>query len=100
MSIFLVRTSQSHLIFWPHDLRIQVENQFFKVHRYFLVQESDVFKWMFACPAGSSDPDGFSDARAIPLPGVTCAEMEALQDFFLHECVFAFLLAWRYVVNI
>ncbi|KAJ6625180.1 hypothetical protein B0H10DRAFT_1640735, partial [Mycena sp. CBHHK59/15] len=64
----------------------QVETQLFKIHRHFLVKESDVFRWMFLCPPGSSDPDGASDARAIPLPGVTTAELEALLDFFYTEC--------------
>ncbi|KAJ6625177.1 hypothetical protein B0H10DRAFT_1942763 [Mycena sp. CBHHK59/15] len=64
-----------------------VENQLFKIHRHFLVKESDVFRWMFLCPPGSSDPDGASDVRAIPLPGVTAAELEALLDFFYTECV-------------
>ncbi|KAJ6625156.1 hypothetical protein B0H10DRAFT_2212167 [Mycena sp. CBHHK59/15] len=62
-----------------------VENELFKIHRHFLVKESDIFRWMFLCPPGSSDPDGASDVRAIPLPGVTAAELEALLDFFYTE---------------
>ncbi|KAJ7111402.1 hypothetical protein C8R44DRAFT_985525 [Mycena epipterygia] len=62
-----------------------VGNQLFKVHRHFLVTESEVFRWMFACPPGGSDPDGFCDERAIPLPGVACVEFEALLDFFYTE---------------
>ncbi|KAJ7448245.1 hypothetical protein B0H11DRAFT_1629075, partial [Mycena galericulata] len=57
----------------------------FKVHRHFLVKESDVFKWMFLCPAGSNDPDGFRPESAIPLPGVTAAEFESLLDYFYDE---------------
>ncbi|KAJ7023462.1 hypothetical protein C8F04DRAFT_1240185 [Mycena alexandri] len=62
-----------------------VGNQRFKVHRYFLIKESQVFQWMFACPPGSSDPDGGSDDRAIPVPGVTPFEFENLLDFFYTE---------------
>ncbi|KAJ6625176.1 hypothetical protein B0H10DRAFT_2003958 [Mycena sp. CBHHK59/15] len=61
-----------------------VENQLFKIHRHFLVKESDVFRRMFHCPPGSS---GSSNARVIPLPGVTAEELEALLDFFYTECV-------------
>ncbi|KAJ6588112.1 hypothetical protein B0H19DRAFT_922518, partial [Mycena capillaripes] len=57
----------------------------FKIHRHFLRKESEVFNWMFACPPGANDPDGGSDECAIPLPGVTPAEFEALLDFFYDE---------------
>ncbi|KAJ7878119.1 hypothetical protein B0H14DRAFT_2342110 [Mycena olivaceomarginata] len=62
-----------------------VGNRLFKVHRHFLVKESEVFHWMFACPSGSSGPDGFSDDRAIPLLGVTPVEFGALLDYFYEE---------------
>ncbi|KAJ7178196.1 hypothetical protein C8R46DRAFT_1346416 [Mycena filopes] len=62
-----------------------VGNQRFKVHRYFLMKESQVFNWMFACPPGGAEPDGCSDERAIPLPGVTSVEFERLLDFFYTE---------------
>ncbi|KAJ7243590.1 hypothetical protein B0H12DRAFT_1022919 [Mycena haematopus] len=62
-----------------------VGNQHFKVHRYYLRKESEVFNWMFACPPGADSPDGCSDERAIPLPGVTPPEFEALCDFFYEE---------------
>ncbi|KAJ7450818.1 hypothetical protein FB451DRAFT_1410140 [Mycena latifolia] len=60
-------------------------NRLFKVHRHFLVQESPVFECMFLCPSGGSDPDGFSNERAIPLHGVTAIEFETLLDFFYTE---------------
>ncbi|KAF8189180.1 hypothetical protein K438DRAFT_1722310 [Mycena galopus ATCC 62051] len=62
-----------------------VGDQRFRVHRYHLRKESEVFNWMFACPPGADNPDGCSDERAIPLPGVTPAEFEALLDFFYEE---------------
>ncbi|KAJ7676326.1 hypothetical protein B0H14DRAFT_3684752, partial [Mycena olivaceomarginata] len=63
----------------------QAGNQLFKIHRHFLEKESEVFHYMFICPSGPSGPDGFSNERAIPLPGVTAAEFEALLDFFYTE---------------
>ncbi|KAJ6552236.1 hypothetical protein DFH09DRAFT_1167431 [Mycena vulgaris] len=78
-------------------------NQLFKVHRHFLAEESEVFKWMFMCPPGSSAPDGISDERAIPLPGVTAVEFKALLDFFYtekfqrHEAV---MQEWIYLLAI
>ncbi|KAJ7092814.1 hypothetical protein B0H15DRAFT_832572 [Mycena belliarum] len=62
-----------------------VENQLFKVHRHFLVEESEVFKWMFVCPSGGSEPEGHSNERPIPLPGVHAVELETLLDFFYTE---------------
>ena len=66
----------------PLSLYLQVENQLFKVHRHFLIRESPVFQWMFACPPRQDGPDGVSDQRPIPLPGVLSREFEALLDFF------------------
>lgn len=64
------------------SLYLQVENQLFKVHRHFLIRESPVFQWMFACPPRPDGPDGVNDQRPIPLPGVLSREFEALLDFF------------------
>jgi len=66
----------------PLSLYLQVENQLFKVHRHFLIRESPVFQWMFACPPRPDGPDGVSDQCPIPLPGVLSREFEALLDFF------------------
>ncbi|KAF7366904.1 BTB domain-containing protein [Mycena sanguinolenta] len=62
-----------------------VGNQGFRVHRYYLRTESDIFNLMFLCPPGADGPDGCSDERAIPLPDVAPAEFEALCDFFYDE---------------
>ncbi|KAJ6453586.1 hypothetical protein C8R45DRAFT_1039117 [Mycena sanguinolenta] len=62
-----------------------VENQHFRVHRYYLRKESDHFNWMFLSPPPADGPDGYSDERAIPVPEVTLAEFEALCDFFYEE---------------
>ncbi|KAF5380125.1 hypothetical protein D9615_006288 [Tricholomella constricta] len=61
-----------------------VENTLFKVHRHFLIQESEVFRWMFACPPRLDGPEGMDDNKPIPLPGVLRREFERLLDFFYH----------------
>ncbi|KAJ7059164.1 hypothetical protein C8F01DRAFT_1026476 [Mycena amicta] len=63
----------------------QVDDQLFKIHRHFLVKESDIFQMMFLCPPGPEGPDGSDDKRPIPLHGVTVSEFEALLDFFYTE---------------
>ncbi|KAF7291419.1 BTB domain-containing protein [Mycena indigotica] len=65
----------------------QVETQLFKIHRHFLVKESEVFNTMFQCPPGpgAETPDGADDAHPILTPGVTVAEFEALLDFFYTD---------------
>ncbi len=63
-----------------------MENQLFKVHRYYFVEGSEVFRGMFACPSPegerSQDPEGVCDEHPIPLPGVTVREFETLLEFF------------------
>ncbi|KAF5379987.1 hypothetical protein D9615_006273 [Tricholomella constricta] len=61
-----------------------VENTLFKVHRHFLIQESEVFRGMFACPPRPDGPEGMDDKKPIPLPGVLRREFERLLDFFYH----------------
>ncbi|KAJ3511810.1 hypothetical protein NLJ89_g3881 [Agrocybe chaxingu] len=63
----------------------KVENNLYKVHQYFLIRESIVFKTMFDCANPPRGQDGRSDERSIYLPEVTCAEFEALLDFFYDE---------------
>lgn len=57
----------------------QVQNHLFKVHRYFLTQESKFFETMFSLPLGADDSEA---DKTIPLPDVTSAEFEALLCFF------------------
>ncbi|KAK7062741.1 hypothetical protein VNI00_000229 [Paramarasmius palmivorus] len=59
-----------------------VENQLFKVHRYFFRQESVIFESMFDCPAPGDGQDGRTDSKPIEIPEVTCAQFEALLDHF------------------
>ncbi|KAJ7612315.1 hypothetical protein DFH06DRAFT_1109508 [Mycena polygramma] len=62
-----------------------VGNQLFKIHRHFLVKESQAFEWMFLCPPPAGGAEGTSDERPIALADVTPAEFEALLDFFYEE---------------
>ncbi|CAA7266307.1 unnamed protein product [Cyclocybe aegerita] len=60
----------------------KVEDNLYKVHRYFFIWESSVFQSMFDCPNPAKGQDGESDTQPIHLPEVTRAEFEALLDFF------------------
>ncbi|KAI0088337.1 hypothetical protein BDY19DRAFT_950387 [Irpex rosettiformis] len=60
-----------------------VERRLFKVHRYFLVRDSEFFRGMFACPTPpGEEPEGTSDSRPISLHGVTHHEFRCLLRFF------------------
>lgn len=61
-----------------------VENTFFKVHRYFLARESEVFRMMFSCPNPGDGQEGMDNSKPIYLPGITCQQFEVLLDF-LYE---------------
>ncbi|OAX42256.1 hypothetical protein K503DRAFT_683751 [Rhizopogon vinicolor AM-OR11-026] len=58
-----------------------VEGILFRVHRFFLQRESDVFRTMFVCPPTLDGPEGRTDDRPIVLPEVTVAEFECLLKF-------------------
>lgn len=68
-----------------NSYHVQVEDQLFKVHRYFLSRESQVFHWMFACPPRGDGQEGDSDDKPIRLPNVTPKEFESLLDFFYKK---------------
>ena len=66
-----------------HFAAAQVENTLFKVHRYYLTRESEVFRTMFSCPSSSEHgQEGVDDSKPIHLPGVTSRQFEALLEFF------------------
>lgn len=59
------------------DVVFQVESTLFRVHRYFFVRESPVFRDMLALPAPIlSDIEGTSDERPIHLPQISRTEFE------------------------
>ncbi|KAF9484048.1 hypothetical protein BDN70DRAFT_872944 [Pholiota conissans] len=61
----------------------EVGGRLYNVHTYFFIHESKVFKAMFDFPACPGKPqDGVSDDKPIHIPEVTCAEFEALLEFF------------------
>lgn len=59
-----------------------VGGSLFRVHRYHLARESDVFKTMFGCPIPDEGKEGMDDIRPIHLPGVTRREFQTLLDYF------------------
>ncbi|KAI0318117.1 hypothetical protein OF83DRAFT_60228 [Amylostereum chailletii] len=57
----------------------QVEGRLFKVHRHFLIENSTVFRDMFALPPSTSGViEGDSDGHPIHLAGVTIDEFKSL----------------------
>ncbi|KAH7928354.1 hypothetical protein BV22DRAFT_1005071 [Leucogyrophana mollusca] len=62
-----------------------VEGVLFRVHRYFLQRDSDVFRTMFVCPPTEEGPEGRTDERPIVLPEVTAVEFETLLKFFYNS---------------
>lgn len=53
----------------------------YKVHQYFFVRDSEVFRDMFTCPTGEQTEEGRTEATAILLPGVSHHEIECLLSF-------------------
>ncbi|KAH9931575.1 uncharacterized protein B0H18DRAFT_990068 [Fomitopsis serialis] len=61
------------------------EERSFKVHRYFLERDSELFRGMFACPTGAdASSEGQTEETAVHLPDVTPCELECLMSF-LYE---------------
>ncbi|KAI0340267.1 hypothetical protein BDW22DRAFT_1303859, partial [Trametopsis cervina] len=58
----------------------QVQSTLFKVHRYFLSRQSEVFETMFKLPPG----DDNAKEEIIYVPDVTVTEFEALLKFCYH----------------
>lgn len=68
---------------------MQVEDQLFRVHCYFLAQESSSFANLLrSLDPKSSGPRGVTDDTAIVIPDVTAKEFETLLDFFYKGFVF------------
>ncbi|EMD36835.1 hypothetical protein CERSUDRAFT_114751 [Gelatoporia subvermispora B] len=61
-----------------------VEGRLFKVHRYFLIRESEVFRTMFEMPPDANGIGGRTDEDAIPLLDVTLKEFSAFLKFVYH----------------
>ncbi|EMD36831.1 hypothetical protein CERSUDRAFT_95106 [Gelatoporia subvermispora B] len=63
---------------------LKVEDTLFKVHRFFLQRDSEVFHGMFSCPPGKGGAEGKTEARPIVLEQVTVFEFECLIDFIYN----------------
>jgi len=62
----------------------KVDWTYYKVHRFMLERESQVFKAMFSSPSPPEGQDGESDEKPIEIPDVSCSEFEALVDFLYN----------------
>lgn len=83
MAIFLVSLRKSRIDHDADPCNRQVEDQLFRIHRYYLTQGSEVFRSMFTSPSGEGKaPDGMRDEQPITLPEVNVREFEALMDYF------------------
>ncbi|EKM76542.1 hypothetical protein AGABI1DRAFT_115672 [Agaricus bisporus var. burnettii JB137-S8] len=72
--------------YFDHDPMVVflIENQLFKVHRYYFIKGSEFFRNLFAEAGGgeASATEGISDEHPIPLPGVSVKEFKTLLRFF------------------
>ncbi|RXW12282.1 hypothetical protein EST38_g13572 [Candolleomyces aberdarensis] len=72
--------------FFDDDLVIfKVESTLFRVHKHYLIKESEVFHSMFSCPPDAAGPEGQTADRPIVLPEVKIVEFEALLDVFYER---------------
>ncbi|KAI0311391.1 hypothetical protein OF83DRAFT_1295434 [Amylostereum chailletii] len=62
----------------------QVQNSLFKAHRHILVDNSLVFRDMFALPAATGEIEGNSDDHPIQLQGVMTQEFASLMKVLYH----------------
>ncbi|KAJ2919704.1 hypothetical protein MD484_g666, partial [Candolleomyces efflorescens] len=72
--------------YFNDDLVIfKVENSLFRVHKHYLIKESEVFQSMFSCPPDTAGPEGCTEDKPIVLPEVKVQEFEALLDVFYER---------------
>jgi hypothetical protein len=60
----------------------QVENDLFRVHRYFFIRESVVFRDMLSIPVSDKAREGDSDDKPITLEGIKSNDFRALMWMF------------------
>ena len=64
----------------------QVERDLFRVHRYFFVRESVVFRDMLSIPSGSETAtEGLSDDKPILLQDVRSIDFEHMMWMFYNK---------------
>ncbi|KAG8904597.1 hypothetical protein FRB99_001516 [Tulasnella sp. 403] len=74
--VFLVRTGQTAVLLTKLTIT-QATDTLFKVHRYFFVRDSAVFKAMFTLPPGPGKTvEGMEDENPIVLPEVPALDFE------------------------
>ncbi|PBK66255.1 hypothetical protein ARMSODRAFT_1086755 [Armillaria solidipes] len=80
-------TSRNRKFYFDDDMTIFiVENELFRVHRYFLTRESEFFRTMLSCPPGSEGPEGIHDDKPIPIgAGATREEFECVLDYVFNQ---------------
>ncbi|OCH91167.1 hypothetical protein OBBRIDRAFT_834423 [Obba rivulosa] len=66
----------------------KAEDTLFRVHRYFLERDSELFRGLFSCPPGKGGAEGKTEERPVELPGVDAFEFECLLDF-LYDGMYA-----------
>ncbi|KAI9459231.1 hypothetical protein BJY52DRAFT_1119075, partial [Lactarius psammicola] len=82
----------------------KVEQQIYKIHRYFLVRESEFFQDLFALPQGdSASVEGVDDEHPICIPGTPTKEFENLLRFFyfgMHDDYKPTVVDWIAMLSI
>ncbi|KAK0469238.1 uncharacterized protein EV420DRAFT_1633661 [Desarmillaria tabescens] len=80
-------TSRNQKFYFDDDMTVFiVENELFRIHRYFLTRESEFFCTMLSCPPGSEGPEGTCDEKPIPIDaGATCKEFECVLDYIFNR---------------
>ncbi|KAF8273658.1 hypothetical protein EI94DRAFT_1165465 [Lactarius quietus] len=69
--------------FYDSQVVLKVESQIYRIHRYFLVRESEFFRDLFSLPQGAAARvEGVDDEHPIFIPGTTIAEFDGLLRFF------------------
>ncbi|OBZ76036.1 hypothetical protein A0H81_03086 [Grifola frondosa] len=96
--------SHHHKYYFDDELSVfLVEGRFFKVHRYFLIRESEFFRTLFQLPSGEKDAEGRTDETAIPLHDVKRCEFESFLDFLyegMHKHQVSTLSYWINILSI
>lgn len=83
---------------------LKVEQQIHKVHRYFLVRESEFFQDLFSLPQGdSASVEGVDDEHPIYIPDTPTTEFENLLRFFyfgMHDDYKPTVVDWIAMLSI
>ncbi|KAI0317366.1 hypothetical protein OF83DRAFT_1058793 [Amylostereum chailletii] len=101
--------SPRHPLFYIDDTQVvfRIGVRFYKVHRYFLIRESEFFRNMFELPRPPEgqdvSPEGTDDEHAIELVGVTALELESFLQFLylgMHDDYNPSMGAWLAILSL